>query len=190
LSNIDTEAPVNLKNAWGRSMSESSNNLLAKPSGAPISQIADEFSGKNIESGYGEMFKLVGEDPGDQQLIREFKDYDNAMSKKMKDLKKTGIENIVDTEEQWRKLPEAQQKVTTSLEKLDKEVYDGLKKDFEMCMQFKPKYVVFHDITNDACAGVAHIWNEVKTKYTSYEFTDQYDNVNGTYLGIGLIEMY
>jgi hypothetical protein len=68
--------------------------------------------------------------------------------------------------------------------------YEGVKQDFEVCMQFNPRYVVFHDITNDACTGVAEMWSEVKTKYTSYEFTDQYGSVNGSYLGIGLIEMY
>ena len=67
--------------------------------------------------------------------------------------------------------------------------YNGVKKDFENCLQFNPKYVSFHDITNDACEGTVRFWNEIKTQYKHHEFTDQYDSVNGTYLGIGLIEL-
>lgn len=67
--------------------------------------------------------------------------------------------------------------------------YDGVKNDFEVCKQFNPKYVVFHDITNQACLGVSQFWNEIKDNYKSYEYTEQYDSVDGTYLGIGLIEL-
>lgn len=67
--------------------------------------------------------------------------------------------------------------------------YEGVKKDFEVCMQFNPKFVVFHDIVSDVCPGVVSFWNEIKNKYTSYEFIDQYADVSGNFLGIGLIEI-
>lgn len=67
--------------------------------------------------------------------------------------------------------------------------YDSVKKDFEITKQFNPKYIVFHDITNDACLGVNKFWNEIKNNYTHYEFVEQYDSVVGNYLGIGLIEL-
>lgn len=67
--------------------------------------------------------------------------------------------------------------------------YDGVKGDFENCLQLNPKYVVFHDITNDACPGTVSFWQEIKSQYKHFEFTDQYESVNGSYLGIGLIEL-
>jgi hypothetical protein len=67
--------------------------------------------------------------------------------------------------------------------------YDGVKKDFEISLQFNPKYVVFHDIFSSVCPGVVNFWNEIKTNYTHFEFTEQYDSVNGNFLGIGLIEL-
>lgn len=67
--------------------------------------------------------------------------------------------------------------------------YEGVKRDFEVCLQFKPKYVVFHDISSVACEGVRRFWSEIKNDYKFHEFTDQYESVNGSYLGIGLIEI-
>jgi len=67
--------------------------------------------------------------------------------------------------------------------------YEGLKKDFEVVKQYSPKYIVFHDITNDVCLGVNKFWNEIKNNYKNYEYTKQYNSVNGSYLGIGLIEI-
>jgi TP901 family phage tail tape measure protein len=129
LADLDDSALVSLKHSWGRSMGEETNRSLNKPTGAPISQVADEFSGTGIKDAYGESLKLVGEKNPGAELIEELTNYDNAMSKKMKDLKETGIESIVDFEEQWRKLPEAQQKTTRSLEKIDADVARELKKD-------------------------------------------------------------
>lgn len=49
---------------------------------------------------------------------------------------------------------------------------------------------VFHDITSDACPGVGKYWRSMKNTesktYNFYEFTDQYDSVTGTFLGIGV----
>lgn len=67
--------------------------------------------------------------------------------------------------------------------------YDGVKADYENCLGLNPKYIVFHDITNDACPGTVSFWQEMKSQYNHYEFVDQYDSVNGSYLGIGLIEL-
>jgi hypothetical protein len=67
--------------------------------------------------------------------------------------------------------------------------YDGVKKDFEVSKQFNPKYVVFHDIKSSVCPGVVSFWNEIKNDYKHYEFIDQYDSVEGDFLGIGLIEI-
>ena len=49
--------------------------------------------------------------------------------------------------------------------------------------------MVFHDIFSSVCPGVVNFWNEIKTNYTHFEFTEQYDSVNGNFLGIGLIEL-
>jgi hypothetical protein len=67
--------------------------------------------------------------------------------------------------------------------------YEGLKRDFEICKQYNPKYVSFHDICSDACPGVVKFWNEIKEQYKHYEFMSQYDSVDGNFLGIGLIEI-
>lgn len=67
--------------------------------------------------------------------------------------------------------------------------YGGLKKDFENSLKFNPKYISFHDISSDVCPGVVQFWNEIKNNYKHYEYTKQYDSVNGSFLGIGLIEM-
>jgi cephalosporin hydroxylase len=67
--------------------------------------------------------------------------------------------------------------------------YNGVKIDFEKSLQYSPKYVVFHDIVSDACHGVVQFWGEIKKNYKYYEFIDQYESVNGSFLGIGLIEI-
>ena len=67
--------------------------------------------------------------------------------------------------------------------------YNGVKIDFERSLQYSPKYVVFHDIKSDACSGVVKFWDEIKNNYKHHEFVEQYESVNGSYLGIGLIEL-
>jgi len=67
--------------------------------------------------------------------------------------------------------------------------YDGVKKDAEVSRNFC-NVQVFHDTTNQACEGVGIYWNEFKNthsdSYYFYDFTDQYDSVDGTFLGIGV----
>lgn len=67
--------------------------------------------------------------------------------------------------------------------------YNAVKKDFETSLTFNPKYVALHDIFSDACPDVVRFWNEIKNDYKYYEYVDQYDNVDGRFLGIGLLEI-
>jgi len=65
--------------------------------------------------------------------------------------------------------------------------YQGVKDDFLACKD-SGKIFVFHDIISDACQGVVRFWNEMKQEpgYTFHEFTDQYPEVKGNFLGIGV----
>jgi len=67
--------------------------------------------------------------------------------------------------------------------------YDGVKKDAETTRN-NCNIQVFHDIVNDACPGVVKYWNELKKSYNDmyifFEFVDQYESVDGNYLGIGV----
>lgn len=67
--------------------------------------------------------------------------------------------------------------------------YSGVKSDAEITRE-SCNIQVFHDIVNDACPGVGEYWEELKLNYNDiyefYEFTDQYDSVDGTFLGIGV----
>jgi hypothetical protein len=67
---------------------------------------------------------------------------------------------------------------------------DGPETDYQTALQLNPKYIMFHDISSDACPDVVSIWEKVKDQHKSYfEFTEQYDSVEGSYLGIGVIEL-
>jgi hypothetical protein len=67
--------------------------------------------------------------------------------------------------------------------------YEGVKEDYEMMLKFNPRYMMFHDILCPDM-GVYQFWNEIKTQYKHYEFTDQYDITNNKgLLGIGVIEL-
>ena len=65
--------------------------------------------------------------------------------------------------------------------------YSGVKADFETTRN-SGKIFVFHDISSDACPGVVQFWNELKTLegFSCIEFTEQYPDVNGNFLGIGV----
>jgi len=139
LRDIDPAAPVNLKNAYGSKMEKSVNLALGRSQGAQAADVARQFSGENIGDRYGEMFKLIGEDGKDLGLQKEFANYDKAMSSKIKGLQETGLKNIVDTEEQWKLLPEAQQKTTKSLQSLDNEVAQEIGKDNKRFIESRKK---------------------------------------------------
>jgi cephalosporin hydroxylase len=67
--------------------------------------------------------------------------------------------------------------------------YEGVKSDGET-MRDLCNVQVYHDITSDPCPGVGQYWRELREGYSDiydfYEFTEQYESVNGTYLGIGV----
>jgi hypothetical protein len=67
--------------------------------------------------------------------------------------------------------------------------YDAVKSDSLKTIN-RSNIQVFHDITNDAVPGVRKFWNEFKKTYGDshefHEFTDQYDSVAGSFLGIGV----
>ncbi|NBS69628.1 class I SAM-dependent methyltransferase [bacterium] len=64
--------------------------------------------------------------------------------------------------------------------------YEGVLNDYSL-VKDRARIIVFHDIVNDACPGVVQLWNEIKHNYEHYEFTDQYADVKGKYLGIGVL---
>jgi len=67
--------------------------------------------------------------------------------------------------------------------------YSGVKNDFEIfANSVITKYIVLHDINSDVCPGVKQLWSEIKNdnRFSTVEFCDQYDSVNGNYLGIGI----
>lgn len=68
--------------------------------------------------------------------------------------------------------------------------YNGVKRDFE-ALQDLCRTFVFHDITSDACPGVGMFWRELRDsgKYKTYEFTESYSGVSGSFLGIGVLAM-
>lgn len=67
--------------------------------------------------------------------------------------------------------------------------YDGVKQDADITFN-KSNIQVFHDISSLACPDVGRFWNEYKSKHEDthnfLEFIDQYDSVDGTFLGIGV----
>lgn len=64
--------------------------------------------------------------------------------------------------------------------------YEGVKRDF-YTLKDNAKIFVFHDIVNYKCPGVIRFWNEIKHTGNYKEFTDQYESVQGVYLGIGVL---
>ena len=68
--------------------------------------------------------------------------------------------------------------------------YQCIKRDYHASLMFGPKYIIFHDIANTNTKGARIAWQEFKKNHKkSYEFIDQYDGMNGKYLGIGVIEV-
>lgn len=67
--------------------------------------------------------------------------------------------------------------------------YEGVKRDAESTIQ-RCNIQVFHDISSDSCSDVGIYWQEHKTSHNAthgfVEFVDQYDSVQGSFLGIGV----
>jgi len=68
--------------------------------------------------------------------------------------------------------------------------YWCIKEDYQRALNLGAKYIIFHDIVSQSTPPSKFAWNDIKKKHRKiYEFTDQYDSVKGTYLGIGVIEI-
>jgi len=68
--------------------------------------------------------------------------------------------------------------------------YWSAKEDYLRALHLGAKYIIFHDIVSQSCVPTKILWKDLKKKHRkTYEFTDQYESVNGTYLGIGVIEI-
>jgi cephalosporin hydroxylase len=70
--------------------------------------------------------------------------------------------------------------------------YDNAKKDFLLFENLKnTKYILLHDIVNDACPDIKKLWTELKNnnKFDHHEFTEQYNDTpgGGKYFGFGLL---
>jgi hypothetical protein len=67
--------------------------------------------------------------------------------------------------------------------------YQGVKRDAELTIE-RCNIQVFHDISSDSCKDVGIYWQEHKTAHSGthdfIEFTEQYDSVEGSFLGIGV----
>ena len=68
--------------------------------------------------------------------------------------------------------------------------YQCIKRDYYLALMMGAKYIIFHDIVNCKTKGSKIAWNEIKKLHKkSHEFVDQYDDMNGKYLGIGVVEV-
>lgn len=68
--------------------------------------------------------------------------------------------------------------------------YHCAKRDYLLSLMLGAKYIILHDIKNVATKGVKNLWAEIKrTHKICHEFTDQYDDVEGDFMGIGVIEI-
>jgi cephalosporin hydroxylase len=68
--------------------------------------------------------------------------------------------------------------------------YQCVKRDYYTSLMFGPKYIIFHDIANKSTKGARLAWNEIKRLHKkTHEFVDQYEGMQGSYLGIGVVEV-
>ena len=67
--------------------------------------------------------------------------------------------------------------------------YSAVKSDAEKTFECS-NIQVFHDTFSDACPGVVEYWAEYKSQnsvtHDFFEFTEQYESVEGNFLGIGV----
>lgn len=60
-----------------------------------------------------------------------------------------------------------------------------------LLVRSKADIIVHHDIVSQACPGTTLFWNYAKqaeSEFDHWEFTQQYDSVQGTFLGIGALK--
>ena len=68
--------------------------------------------------------------------------------------------------------------------------YQCVMRDYYTSLMLGPKYLMFHDIVNVDTKGAKIAWEQIKKNHKkTYEFIDQYDEMNGSFLGIGLVEL-
>lgn len=51
--------------------------------------------------------------------------------------------------------------------------------------------IVHHDISSQACAGTTLFWNYIKqaeSEFEAWDFTQQYESVDGHFLGVGVLK--
>jgi hypothetical protein len=67
--------------------------------------------------------------------------------------------------------------------------YSAVQSDSEKTFE-RANIQVFHDTFSDACQGVVNYWAEYKVQNSAthefFDFTEQYESVNGNFLGIGV----
>jgi len=65
----------------------------------------------------------------------------------------------------------------------------GALKDHMLVRNYS-KIIIHHDISSDSCPSTTFLWKslkELEINRTSFEFVDQYDSVQGNFLGIGIL---
>jgi cephalosporin hydroxylase len=68
--------------------------------------------------------------------------------------------------------------------------YFCIQEDYHRALFLGAKYIIFHDIVSSSSISSKLSWENIKKKHKKvYEFTDQYESVNGTFMGIGVIEI-
>lgn len=68
--------------------------------------------------------------------------------------------------------------------------YQCIKRDYFVALMLGARYIMFHDIVNTNTKGSRIAWQEIKRNHkVSEEFVDQYEDMNGKYLGIGIVEV-
>ena len=68
--------------------------------------------------------------------------------------------------------------------------YQCIKRDYFVALMLGAKYIMFHDIVNQSTKGSKIAWEEIKKNHkVSHEFVDQYEGMNGKFLGIGVVEV-
>lgn len=68
--------------------------------------------------------------------------------------------------------------------------YQCVKRDYVLALMLGAKYIVFHDIVNVNTLGNRILWKEIKKNHNVvHEFTDQYEYMDGKFLGIGIVEI-
>jgi len=64
----------------------------------------------------------------------------------------------------------------------------GVRHDYHL-VENRAKFIALHDIVNNVCPGVVHLWSNLKNSYgQTFEFVEQYESLLHSYLGIGIVD--